>query len=112
MKNHLFSKGKALFLIVCTLGLGNGLLAQDAPPLPPVPPIPPAIDLPAVEILGTDPTALVGASSGAFTVVRSGSPTAALVVQYAISGTAVNGVDYSQIKATSLSPPDSSLRTS
>ncbi|MEK7684742.1 MAG: Ig-like domain-containing protein [Verrucomicrobiota bacterium] len=99
MKNHLFSKGKALFLIVCTLGLGNGLLAQDAPPLPPVPPIPPAIDLPAVEILGTDPTALVGASSGAFTVVRSGSPTAALVVQYAISGTAVNGVDYSQIKS-------------
>ncbi len=102
MKNNLFSKGKALSLIACTLGLGNGLLAQDTPPLPPEPPAPPiqpVIDLPAVEILGTDPTALVGTSSGAFTVVRSGSPTAALAVQYAISGSAVNGVDYNQIKS-------------
>lgn len=99
MKNQLLSTGKALVLIACSLSLGNGLLAQDTPPLPPVPPISPAIDLPVVEILGTDPTALVGTSSGAFTVVRSGSPTAALVVEYAISGAAVNGVDYNQIKS-------------
>ncbi|MBI4323858.1 MAG: hypothetical protein HY674_01195 [Chloroflexi bacterium] len=99
MKTHLFSNGKALTLIACILSLGNGLLAQDAPPLPPAPPTPPVTDLPVVEVLGMDPTALVGASSGAFTVVRSGSPTAALVVQYAISGTAVNGVDYNAIKS-------------
>ncbi|MHB8522126.1 MAG: Ig-like domain-containing protein [Limisphaerales bacterium] len=50
--------------------------------------------LPQVKILATDPTALEGGSSAAFTILRDGGTNAALTVYYAISGTASNGVDY------------------
>jgi hypothetical protein len=50
-----------------------------------------------VGVLATDPTALAGTSSGSFTLVRSGPTTADLTVNLDISGTAVNGVDYTSI---------------
>jgi hypothetical protein len=60
---------------------------------------PPVINLPSVEVLATDPTALIGTSSGAFTFIRSGATTVDLLVKYAISGSALNGVDYALIKS-------------
>jgi len=50
--------------------------------------------LPVAKIVATDPTALEGASSGAFTVRRQGDVHAPLTVEYEIGGTASNGVDY------------------
>ncbi|MGO8697735.1 MAG: Ig-like domain-containing protein [Limisphaerales bacterium] len=52
---------------------------------------------PFVEILATDPTALEGTSSGAFTLVRNGDTNAELTVYVEILGTASNGVDYALI---------------
>jgi hypothetical protein len=51
-------------------------------------------DLPSVEILATDPIALGGTSSGAFTLIVSTAPTNNLVVDLAASGSASQGVDY------------------
>jgi hypothetical protein len=47
-----------------------------------------------VGILATDPTALEGTSSGAFTVILDAAATTNLPVTLALSGTASNGVDY------------------
>lgn len=52
---------------------------------------------PYVQILATDPTALEGTSTGAFTLIRNGATNADLVVNLVILGTASNGVDYVQI---------------
>ena len=65
---------------------------------------PVSTDLPGVAILATDPTALAGTSSGAFTLVRSGSADADLAVNLDISGTAANGVDYSAIATVQTIP--------
>ena len=89
MKMNFLLKGKALLLTTSILSLNSGLFAAD-------PPVPTAV--PVVEILATDPTALDGTSSGAFTVLRSASSEADLVVSYVIGGTASNGVDYVLIK--------------
>ena len=81
--------------IAGTLIAGSGLQAQIVnPPLPPVRPIGPPTPTPSCGILATDPTALEGTSSGAFTLVRYGPATNDLIVSLAISGTASNGVDY------------------
>ena len=56
--------------------------------------------LPSVKIVASDPTALEGVSSGAFTVLRGDTATADLSVNLKISGTASNGVDYVLIPAT------------
>ncbi|MGO8925852.1 MAG: Ig-like domain-containing protein [Limisphaerales bacterium] len=61
---------------------------------------PPSTDLPTVLLLATDPTALSGTSSGAFTVIRYGPETNDLVVNLTLSGTASNGVDYVTIPNT------------
>ncbi len=76
-------------MIASILSFGPRLFAAETPAPP---------ETPLVEVLSTDPTALVGTSSGAFTVLRSAWSTAELVVSYAISGTASNGVDYVLIK--------------
>ena len=89
MKTNLFVKGKAILLMASIFNLSPHLLAADTPA--------PA-ETPLVEILATDPTALEGTSSGAFTVLRSAASEADLVVSYAIAGTAANGVDYVLIK--------------
>ena len=51
---------------------------------------------PVVTIAVTDATATEGtpADTGVFTVSRTGSTTAALTVNYTVSGTATNGTDY------------------
>jgi hypothetical protein len=53
-----------------------------------------AADPPVVQVLATDPTALEGASTGAFTLIRSQGTNADLAVNYTVKGTASNGVDY------------------
>jgi Bacterial Ig domain len=53
---------------------------------------------PPATIFATDPTALEGTSSGAFTLIRTGQDSSnALTVDLTISGTASNGVDYATI---------------
>jgi len=89
MKTNFLLKGKALLLTASILSLSPRLFAADTPA--------PA-ETPLVEILATDPTALEGTSSGAFTVLRSAASATDLVVSYAVGGTASNGVDYVLIK--------------
>ena len=55
---------------------------------------------PAVSILANIPNAQEGGATGQFTVSRTGSTTNALTVSYAISGTAVNGTDYSTLSGS------------
>jgi hypothetical protein len=68
---------------------------------------PPATDPPAVQLLATDPTALSGTSSGAFTLIRHGPETNDLVIHVTLSGTASNGVDYVKIPDTLTIPTGS-----
>jgi hypothetical protein len=83
--------------IVGTLIAGSGLQAQVVNPGGPNQPVGPPTPMPSCGILATDPTALEGTSSGAFTLVRYGPATNDLVVSLAISGTASNSVDYELI---------------
>src|SRR3990170_7323689 len=60
---------------------------------------PPA--LPMVTIAANSPDASeVGPTDGQFTVTRTGATASALTVNYAISGTATNGTDYSTVSAS------------
>src|SRR5579863_10363292 len=88
MKKPQFSNWKAWGLVASTLAFGASLHAGDSPSDP--------SGLPLVVIMATDPTALEGTSSGAFTLLRYGPTTNDLKVNLAISGTASNGVDYAQ----------------
>ncbi|MHB8522906.1 MAG: beta strand repeat-containing protein [Limisphaerales bacterium] len=56
-----------------------------------------ATSLPTVRVLATDPIALQGGSAGTFTIVRLGSTTSAVTVNYTITGTAVSGTDYAAL---------------
>jgi hypothetical protein len=53
-----------------------------------------ATNLPLVVVVAPDPTAFVGTSSGAFTLIRHGPTNDALAVNVRLSGTASNGLDY------------------
>jgi hypothetical protein len=53
-----------------------------------------------VTLIASDPSALVGTSTGSFTLIRNGETNDDLSVDVAISGTAANGVDYSTISNT------------
>ncbi len=88
MKKTQFYNWKAWGLVAATLAFGTCLRAGGSPSAP--------SDLPSVVIMATDPTALEGTSSGAFTLLRYGPSTNDLKVNLAISGTASNGVDYAQ----------------
>src|SRR5271169_4772596 len=68
-------------LLACTLAVAAGLQAQ----------------IPTVVLRATDPTALEGTTTGAFTLIRHGDTNSALDVSVAISGTASNGVDYAAL---------------
>jgi hypothetical protein len=58
-------------------------------------------DLPTVTIEATDDTAAeAGAATGTFTITRSGDLTAALTVNYTISGSAGNGTDYASLSGS------------
>jgi Bacterial Ig domain len=91
---------KFIAVVAGALASMNCLQAQiQVPPTPgPVPPDP--VAGPSVSILATDPYALEGTSSGAFTLIRTGPTTNALTVNLLISGTASNGVDYVTIPDT------------
>jgi hypothetical protein len=57
--------------------------------------------LPAVSVLATVPTtALQSAPPGVFTVTRTGSTAAPLTVDYALGGTATNGVNYTNLSGS------------
>ena len=56
--------------------------------------------MPSVRVQPTDPVALEGSSSGAFTVTRSGSVSNSLAIRYVLSGSASNGVDYTLLPET------------
>ena len=79
---------KLLFtcLVTGALAFGNHLRAQPA-----------TATGPFVEILATDPTALEGTSTAAFTLIRDGDTNADLTVPIDIYGSASNGVDYAKI---------------
>jgi Bacterial Ig domain len=77
---------KTIGLLAVTLAVSKGVQAQDFD-----------TNLPVVTIFAPDPTALEGTSSGAVTLTRNGSTSNALTVDLAISGSASNGVDYTQI---------------
>lgn len=53
-----------------------------------------------VSVSATDASAAETGDTGTFTFTRSGDTTAALVVNIAMSGSAVNGTDYSNVAAT------------
>ena len=58
-----------------------------------------------VNVTATTPTALEGGSNpGVFTVSRTGSTASSLTVNYTVSGTATNGVDYQALPGTVVIP--------
>jgi hypothetical protein len=57
-----------------------------------------------VTLVATDPTALIGASTGAFTFIRTGPTNADLQVAFAYSGTAVFGTDFDDATSTFNAP--------
>ena len=88
--NEVKSHWKSWGLLACTLLLGAGLRAHALPI--------------TVTLIATDPAALVGESSGAFTLIRDGGADADLSVNVTVGGTAVNGVDYAPISTTLVIP--------
>ena len=98
---------KLLGFITGTLIAAGGLQAQIVgPPMPPIFPTPPITStLPLVGVLATDPTALGGTSSGAFTLTLNAVLPTNLPVTLAISGTASYTVDYNlETNGTVLAP--------
>jgi Bacterial Ig domain len=83
--------GLNLIELLAAISMGAAVIA-DTVPMPPVP-----TDLPSVDLLATDPTALLGTSTASFTLLRSGEPAADLLVSISIAGSASNGVDYVKI---------------
>ncbi len=58
-------------------------------------------NIPTIAITATDATAAeAGQDVGMFTVTRTGATTAALQVEYAVSGSALQGVDYASLTGT------------
>jgi len=63
------------------------------------------VTLPTISVTASDASASrVGLDSGTFTIARTGSTASALTVNYALSGTAINGTDYNTL-ATSVTIP-------
>jgi C1A family cysteine protease len=68
--------------------------------------------LPTVTITANDPTASeAGTTTGQFTITRTGATTSALTVNYAVSGTATPGSDYSSIGTSVTIPAGSASAT-
>jgi hypothetical protein len=74
-------------------GQNLGLTAAGAPP--------------AVSITASAPNATEAGTPGEFTVARTGDTSADLVVRYALSGTAANGLDYGTLSGTATIPAGS-----
>jgi hypothetical protein len=65
-------------------------------------------DLPTVNIEATDDSAAeAGSATGTFTISRNGDLTAALTVNYTISGSAGNGTDYAALSGSVVIPAGS-----
>jgi hypothetical protein len=64
------------------------------------------LDIPTeVSVTATDPDASeAGPDTGTFTITRTGSTSAALTVNYTLSGTASNGFDYATLSGTAIIP--------
>jgi Type I phosphodiesterase / nucleotide pyrophosphatase/Fibronectin type III domain len=62
---------------------------------------------PAVSISASAPNATEAGTPGEFTVMRTGDTSADLVVRYAVSGTATNGLDYGTLSGTATIPAGS-----
>ena len=62
-------------------------------------------DLPSVSVTTSDANAAeAGSNTGSFSITRTGTTTAALTVGYTLSGTAVNGTDYSALSSSVVIP--------
>ncbi len=69
-------------------------------------------DQPRVTIVATTPTATeAGLGAGVFTVTRTGTTDAELIVKYTVSGTATAGADYVALPGTVTIPVDSATAT-
>ena len=93
MKRDKSNQYRFIAVIAAALASSAGLHAQPGPTV-----------LPSVTVLASDPYALEGTSSGAFTLIRTGPTTNALTVNLLIRGTASNGVDYVQIPDAAIIP--------
>ena len=61
--------------------------------------------MPSVTVAATDANAAeVNADPGVFTITRSGSTTGNLTINYALSGTAINGSDYQSLSGQAVIP--------
>ncbi|HIH09297.1 MAG TPA: hypothetical protein HA254_01365, partial [Candidatus Diapherotrites archaeon] len=68
--------------------------------------------LPMVTIAASDPAASeAGPAAGAFTITRTGPTTSALTVNYSMSGTATNMIDYAVLSGTVTIPAGSASAT-
>src|SRR6266480_3308451 len=93
MKRFSFTSGTIILSALMGGSTISTVLAADPPVEPPL-----------VQLLATDPTALEGASTGAFTLIRSRDTNADLAVNYLIKGTASNGVDYVLLPSSATIP--------
>jgi uncharacterized repeat protein (TIGR03803 family) len=79
-----------------TSGAGTGMLMLTIAPGTPPPPV-----LPIVTLAATTPTVPLGsATPGVFTLTLSAAQTSPLIINYAIKGAAINGVDYMRLPGT------------
>jgi hypothetical protein len=69
-------------------------------------------DMPTVTISATDSAASeTNSDKGVFTITRSGQPTTALVVDYALNGRAIHGTDYRRLDGRATIPAGSTSTT-
>ncbi len=67
--------------------------------------------LPTVTVASTDPSAAEPSNVGVFTITRTGSTTNALTVNYAVSGSATSGSDYTSLGTSVTIPAGSASAT-
>jgi putative intracellular protease/amidase/inorganic pyrophosphatase len=93
--------GNAAYLLGAATTATATIVSDDVAPV-----------LPTVSITATDSTAAeANRETGTFTVSRTGSTTAALVVNYSLSGTATNRADYDSLSGTVTIPAGQSSAT-
>jgi hypothetical protein len=99
LKLSVVPTSKIAIVLLSAMALAANVRADggDEPGFPGFPGFNNSNNLPVVTLVATDPTALEGTSTGAFTLLRHGPTNADLTVGLGISGTASNGVDYQTI---------------
>ena len=71
--------------------------------------LPPPV-LPTVSVVAEDGTAAEGGDPGTFRISRTGSTSSSLMVTFALSGTAENGIDYQSLNSSAVIAAGSSSR--